>query len=515
MEARAPITKDTLSSPDPERKHDGHPASVLGLPDGEVRLAALIESAMDGIVTVDHTQCIVLFNKAAERMFRCEASAALGQPLTQFIPARFRAGHQAHVATFGETGTTTRRMGVMGGVSGLRATGEEFPIEASISQVDIGGQKLFTVILRDVTERVQAEQRLREQQETLAGVIDAASDAVVSCDATGRIVLFNPAAERIFDRSADSMVGQALDTLIPARFRARHGSDLDGFVHSRVTRRAMGAGRVKGLRANGEELELEASISQAMVNGRLTLTAILRDVTQRVRAEAALLRYQTELSELAQQLMSQEKETTRRLAQSLHDQLGQTLTALRLTYDLASAEASAAGADPASRGNRSEHINNLIDQAIREVRQVLVDLRPPLLDDDGLAAALDNELRSRGRRLKGIDLLLEADAGMAEFRWPGDIEYAAFMVVREALANAIQHANATLIRVLLGGEEGRLRVEVIDDGQGWAPEAQHARPGHLGLVGMRERALAIGARFTVSGGPGEGASVCLEWVGTP
>lgn len=488
---------------------------MLGLPDGEVRLAALIESAMDGIVTVDRTQRIVLFNKAAERMFRCDAADALGQPLTQFIPQRFRAGHGRHVATFGETGTTTRRMGVTGGVSGLRATGEEFPIEASISQVDIAGQKLFTVILRDVTERVQAEQRLREQQETLAGVIEAASDAVVSCDAAGRIVLFNPAAERIFGRSAESMIGQPLDALIPSRFRARHGNDLDGFVHSRVSRRAMGAGRVKGLRTNGEELELEASISQAMVNGRLTLTAILRDVTQRVRAEAALLRYQTELSDLAQQLMSQEKETTRRLAQSLHDQLGQTLTALRLTYDLARAEARGSGTDPAAPGARSEHIDRLIDQAIREVRQVLVELRPPLLDDDGLAAALDNELRSRGRTLSGVDLLLEADAGVAGLRWPADIEYAAFMVVREALANAIQHANASLIRVLLAGDDNRLRVEVIDDGQGWAPEAQHARPGHLGLVGMRERALAIGARFTVSGGPGAGASVCLEWRGAP
>jgi PAS domain S-box-containing protein len=328
-------------------------------------------------------------------------------------------------------------MGALGPISGLRADGEEFPIEASISQVEVNGQKLYTVILRDVTERVEAERRLREQRQTLAAVIDAASDAVVSVDVDGCITLFNPAAERIFGRQASEMLGQSLEQLMPRRFRASHGADLRGFARSQVTRRAMGAGRVKGLNAQGEELELEASISQAMVNGRLTLTAILRDVTQRVRAETALLKYQFELSELAQQLMTQEKTTTRRLAQALHDQLGQTLTAIRLTYD-----AAMAGAPQSDHGRR---ISTLIDQAVREVREVLVDLRPPLLDANGLAPALANEIRSRRDAPAGLDLLLEVEPEVAALRWPPDVEYAFFMVAREALANAIRHAGASLV----------------------------------------------------------------------
>ena len=483
--------------------------AVQNLADSETRLAALFESAMDGIVTIDDAQRIVLFNKAAERLFRCEAAEALGQPITKFIPVRYRAHHDAYVQSFGETGVTTRRMGGTGAISGLRMDGEEFPIEASISQVDVGGHKLFTVILRDVTERVQAEQRLREQQATLAAVIDAASDAVVSCDEAGRIVLFNPAAERIFGRTAASVLGTTLDALMPTRFHERHGGDFQGFVDSHVTRRAMGAGRVKGIRADGEELELEASISRAVVNGRLTLTAILRDVTQRARAEAALLRYQTELSDLTQQLMNQEKVTTRRLAQALHDQLGQTLTAIRLSFDAAAARQT----DVSLAGPGALRVSGLIDQAIREVRQVLVDLRPPLLDDDGLAVALDNEVQSRDRVAAGVDLLLEVEPEVTALRWPADIEYAAFMVVREAMANAIQHAEASLVRVVLTGAERHLRVDVIDDGRGWPLETQSARPGHLGVVGMRERALAIGARFTISAGPGPGGGtvVRLEW----
>ena len=448
---------------------------------------------MDGIVTIDGAQRIVLFNKAAEQMFRCDAATAIGQPITRFMPERYRAHHGSYVQAFDATGVTTRRMGRIGAISGLRADGEEFPIEASISQVGVGGQKLFTVILRDVTERVQNEQRLREQQETLAAVIDAASDAVVSCDEGGRIVLFNPAAERIFGRSAASMLGQRVDVLMPARFRPGHDGNLRGFVDSEVTRRALGAGRVKGLRSDGEEVELEASISRAVVNGRLTLTAILRDVTQRARAEAALLRYQTELSDLAQRLMHQEKETTRRLAQALHDQLGQTLTAIRLTFDAAPTSPAVDAGQTAPR----------------------LDQRPPLLDDDGLAAALDNQLQTRDRLLAGVDLLLEVEPEVARLRWPAAVEYAAFMVVREATANAVQHADASLVRVVLAGDAARLRVEVINDGRGWPVDAQSARPGHLGVVGMRERALAIGGRFTISPNrSGGGSVVCLEWLAT-
>ncbi len=482
------------------------------LPDSGAWLSAMFESAMDGIVAVDENQTVILFNQAAERMFRCTAASALGQSLTRFIPQRYRVQHQGHMQAFGATGVTARRMGKLGPISGLRADGEEFPIEASISHVAVNGKPLYTVILRDVTERVRAEQRVAEHQATLAAIIDAASDAVVSTDALGTITLFNPAAERIFGRSAQAMLGQPLEALMPQRYRSRHGGDLQGFAQSNVTRRAMGAGRVKGVNAQGDELELEASISQATVNGKLTLTAILRDVTERVRAETALLKYQFELSELTQLLMTQEKITTRRLAQALHDQLGQTLTAIRLSFDLASATAAAAAPPPYAPSRHVQHLSDLIDQAIREVRQVLVDLRPPLLDDNGLAAALENEVRTRSRAPLGLDLLLETEPEVFDLRWPADVEYAAFMVAREALGNAIHHAGASLIRVVLTGDAQSFQLEVLDDGRGLAADAARDKPGHLGMVGMRERALAMGARFTVQSPAEGGVAVRLSWA---
>jgi PAS domain S-box-containing protein len=127
------------------------------LRESEVRLSGIVTSAMDAIVTLDETQHIVLFNPAAEALFQRKAWDAIGKPIENFIPERFRNAHAKDIARFKETGTTNRAMGHLSPLSALRADGTEFPIEASISQVEAGGQRLYTVILRDITERKQAE----------------------------------------------------------------------------------------------------------------------------------------------------------------------------------------------------------------------------------------------------------------------------------------------------------------------------------------------------------------------
>jgi PAS domain S-box-containing protein len=121
--------------------------------DAKRRLEGIVDSAMDAIITIDERNNIVLFNPAAENMFGVARGEAIGEPISRFIPQRFRAGHDEHIERFRRTGVTGRSMGALGAISGLRADNEEFPIEASISQVDIGGERLATVILRDITER--------------------------------------------------------------------------------------------------------------------------------------------------------------------------------------------------------------------------------------------------------------------------------------------------------------------------------------------------------------------------
>jgi len=139
----------------------------LAVDESEARLAAIVESAMDAIITVDQAQRVVLFNRAAEQIFRCRRADALGSPVERFLPERFRAAHREHVRRFGQDRATSRRMGDATTLMALRAGGEEFPIEASISHAELDGRPFYTVILRDVTLRKQQEQALARQQQEL------------------------------------------------------------------------------------------------------------------------------------------------------------------------------------------------------------------------------------------------------------------------------------------------------------------------------------------------------------
>lgn len=141
------------------------------------RLDSIIDSAMDAIVTVDDAQEIVLFNSAAERMFGYPQAEALGTPLLRLLPDRYRGAHAGHVRQFGQGGERSRRMARARIVTGLRRSGQEFPIDASISQVDLGGRKYFTIILRDVTDRIEAEEALRRSKDELHEVAQVGATA--------------------------------------------------------------------------------------------------------------------------------------------------------------------------------------------------------------------------------------------------------------------------------------------------------------------------------------------------
>jgi PAS domain S-box-containing protein len=151
---------------------------VKSQPLRDTRLGSIVESAMDAIITVDESQRVVLFNRAAEQVFGRSREEALGAPLDEFIPARFRAGHRELVRRFGEGDGQSRRMGAHARVvQGLRRDGREFPIDASISQVVEGGQHYYTVIVRDVTQRVEQEDALRRSRDQIEVFSHAANTA--------------------------------------------------------------------------------------------------------------------------------------------------------------------------------------------------------------------------------------------------------------------------------------------------------------------------------------------------
>jgi|GEM_PF-441669 len=174
----------------------------------EARLEGLVISAMDAVIAIDAEQRIVLFNPAAERMFGCRSSDVVGSAIDRFIPETFRAAHRRHVQQFSQAGTTARQMGALGTISGLRANGEEFPIEASISQMVAAGKPLYTVILRDITERKKAEEALRESEERLRSILNRAPAAIFIKDPAGRYLFMNEQCAQVLSVNREQALGR-------------------------------------------------------------------------------------------------------------------------------------------------------------------------------------------------------------------------------------------------------------------------------------------------------------------
>lgn len=347
------------------------------------------------------------------------------------------------------------------------------------------------LVARDLSDRRLAEQKIRDSEALLSAIVSTTSDAILGLDAQACVVFSNPAAQRIFGRSAGQLLGLALADVLPH-------ADLPGLI---------GAGRtLSGKRVDGATLHLEASASETRVNGDILVTLTARDVTERVESEQALRHYREQLSALSRQLMEAEQQTNRRLAQLLHDQLGQTLTTLRISVDALRAQLPPS-ATPAIDKSWTR-VSGMIDRGMREVRQVLVELRPPLLQEHGLGVALDNEIQAEAANHSAVALRLHIPPAMADRRWNPEVEYAVFMVAREAIANALCHARCHSLTVGIEplGSLG-LRLLVQDDGIGLGPIGQALKPGHLGLVGMRERSQAIGAHLSARSADNERGTI--------
>jgi PAS domain S-box-containing protein len=184
------------------------------------QLASIIGSAMDAIITVDAVQRVVLFNATAEKIFDCCREEAIGQPLDRFIPERLRAAHREHLHNFGQTNTTTRSMGLQRAISGLRANGEEFPIEASISQVEVDGSKLYTVIIRDITGRKRAEEEIAKKTADLeqhSRLLDLAQVLVRDVN-DNKIILWNRGAEEFYGWTREEALGRTSHELFQTIF---------------------------------------------------------------------------------------------------------------------------------------------------------------------------------------------------------------------------------------------------------------------------------------------------------
>ena len=378
---------------------------------------------------------------------------------------------------------------------------------------------------------------MRPEELGIGRLFERVRDAVVVADATtGRVVLWNPAAEEVFGYEASEALGMLVEELVPEGLKERHRAGIARYGSSGrgplVDSRSLL--ELPAVRKGGEEIFVELSLNPigaegaAESEGRYVL-AILRDVTRRKEAEEEIGRLNRELEgrvadrteklaegeqrlqELVGRLIVAQEEERRRVAYEVHDGLAQVAIAAHQHLQ--------AFADGHPQGSPTEEAElaralSLAQRVVREARHVIEDLRPTALDDFGLASALRlkaEELTNEGWKVN-YEEEREVPRG-EQGRLAPEVETALYRVAQEALTNARKHAGVGGARLRLVRLPGMVRLEVRDEGRGFDPEGPRRNGGRgerVGMASMHERVALVGGELRITSAPGRGTSVVAE-----
>jgi len=256
------------------------------LKESEERFAGIVSHAREAIISVDESQRIILFNEQAEKIFGYSAEEVIGKPLDILIPPRFTKSHREHIREFSASPISGRGMNERGDIYGIRKDGREFPAEASISKVELRSGKLFTVMLRDITERKQAEERLREQ----ATLLDRAKDAILVRDLSDTVLFWSKGAERLYGWTSDEAVGKNIRELLYTK------GDPPPFeqAHKVLAEKGEWMGELRQMTKDGKELTVESrwTLVRNDKGEPKSILVINTDITEKKKLEAQFLRAQ-------------------------------------------------------------------------------------------------------------------------------------------------------------------------------------------------------------------------------
>ena len=373
-----------------------------------------------------------------------------------------------------------------------------------------------------------------ELRARLAAIVDSSFDAIASKTLDGVITFWNHSAEQLFGYTAAEAVGQYIFLIIPPERRAeeeevlarlRRGERIEHFETVRLTK-------------DGRRIPISLTVSPIRDSqGRVIgASKVARDISERVLAQEALRRAHDELDErvrertaeltrvneslraemaererverqrmrLLARLAVAEESERRRIARDLHDQLGQQLTALRLTLEMLKAQS----VGHADLRVQVETLQELARQLDQDVAFRVWELRPTALQEEGLQSALTNYVRNWSTHF-GVKAQLRASRA-TEDRMPSLVETTLYRLAQEALNNVAKHARASQVDIVLERTADHWSLIIEDDGIGFDPSSGEAEQRGFGLVGMRERAALVGADLQIESAPGRGTTVILR-----
>lgn len=394
----------------------------------------------------------------------------------------------------------------------------------------------LNLLLDDLAQR-RAELSASESRKS--AISESALDSIVSMDHEGRIVEFNPAAEKMFGYARADVIDKPMaEVIIPPHLRKSHHRGLARYL-------ATGEGPVlrervelTGMRSDGTEFPVEVTILRVDLPGPPLFTGFLRDITERKGAEQQLEAYALDLrgsfaaekergeqladalaelqhttealrkagderQRLLAHLVEAQEEERRRIASDIHDDSIQAMAAVGLRLGMLKSRLT----DPEEVAMVTK-LEDTVQLTIGRLRHLLFQLSPPVLEREGLAAAIGTYLEESFGEI-GVAFELESSlAGEPS----SEIRTFLYRIAQEALSNVRKHAQARHVGVQLKDSDGGLLVQIRDDGVGFSPgDVEAPLPGHLGLVSMRERAEMLGGWFRADGNPGAGTTVEF-WV---
>ncbi len=466
----------------------------------------LVAAAHEAILLVDEAQQVIGFNPAAEALFGCSAAEALGSPLERFVPVRARAAHAGHVEQFTASEAVRARLTAGRRLTALRADGREIVVEVTLSRVETmaGGalRQWSAALLRDLS----TEEALRVEVDVMTRRLYAALDATpvaVWITEDERIVYANRIAARLAAAAdGEALRARTLESLLtPATLGALRAAGAWGGETLRggpdATLRVPGQLR----RGDGAVRDIEIVLAPLPDHGHSVVQMVIEDVTERRRAAAELERSGRALRRLQANVVEAREEERRRIARELHDELGQRLTALKMEVSALARRAGLRAADmPVSS------MLAMLDETVAAVRRIASDLRPLMLDDLGLNAAIEWLARDTARRT-GIDVSVQ----LAELPGPPEerLATALYRMVQEGLTNVVRHAQAHHVQVQLRRDGDAAELIVADDGIG-LPDPGAVRDDAYGLLGLRERVAMLGGTLVLDNRPGGGARLAVR-----
>jgi PAS domain S-box-containing protein len=298
-----------------------HKQADESLRESEERFRSVVETAKEGIVNIDSEGNIISWNKAAEEMFGYSFDEIMGKPVTFLMPPRFFENYESRmdeVVSMEQSEILGRKAEVVG----LRKDGTEFPVEHSLAYWETKNGIFYTTILHDITERKKGEEALRESEERFRSVMENANDAIFFVDSKGYIRFWNQKAEKLYGYTAEEVLGQLHSIIVPPWLREVHSRWMEKYLTGQVPEISGKIVEGIGERKDGSQFSVETSTALLKQRGETYLVAILRDITDRKKAEEERAKLESQFRQ------SQKMESVGLLAGGIAHDFNNILTAI-------------------------------------------------------------------------------------------------------------------------------------------------------------------------------------------